>query len=142
MKDTKIIIMYKKMHNHFLCSHKIRSNLYRKMIRLIFSCELPPAVVLADGVDLVHGGLGCVFHQNTKIGENTRIFQNVTIAGSADGGVPVIGRDCVIGCGAVIFGGVKIGNNVRIGANAVVLSDIPDNCTAVGVPAVIVRRRV
>ena len=69
-----------------------------------------------------------------KIGDNCVIRQNVTIAG-ANGGVPIIGDNVELNTGVVVVGPVRIGNNVRIGANAVVNSDIPDNCTAVGMPA-------
>ena len=55
------------------------------------------------------------------------------------GGVPIIGDNVEINAGAVIVGPVHIGNYVRIGANAVVIQDIPDNSTAVGVPAKVVK---
>ena len=56
------------------------------------------------------------------------------------GGAPDIGRNVQIGARAMILGGVKIGDNVKIGAGAVVLSDVPANCTVVGIPAKIVKR--
>lgn len=102
---------------------------------MLFSCELPCSVVIGENTELVHGGLGCVFHEKTVIGKNCKIFQNVTIGGLPSGGVPVIGDNVLIGAGAVILGNVNIGSHVKIGANAVVLSDVPDGCTAVGVPA-------
>ena len=52
-------------------------------------------------------------------------------------GIPIIGDNVRICAGAVVLGDIIIGNNVTIGANAVVLKDVPDNCIAVGVPAVI-----
>lgn len=84
-----------------------------------------------------HGIKGIVIHPSTKIGKNSVIHQFVTIGKKNDeNAFPVLGDNVTIGCGAVILGGVKIGNNVTIGANAVVINDIPDNCIAVGVPAV------
>lgn len=53
---------------------------------------------------------------------------------------PIIGDNVIIGTGARILGNVRIGNNVKIGSNSVVLTDIPDNCLAVGVPARIIRK--
>ena len=73
------------------------------------------------------------------LGGGTIIYQNVTLGGLKGHYGPTIGRNCVIGSGAVILGEVKIGDNVKIGANAVVLKDVPDNCTVVGVPAKIVK---
>ena len=67
------------------------------------------------------------------------IFQQVTL-GSSRGGVPTLGGHVDVGAGAKILGGVRIGHHARIGANAVVLCDVPDGATAVGVPAVVVER--
>jgi len=83
---------------------------------------------------------GIVIHPGVEIGPNCLIFQQVTIGGG-EGGTPTIGGHVDIGAGAKIFGAVRIGNHARIGANAVVLSDVPDGRTAVGVPAEIVRQR-
>ena len=93
-----------------------------------------------------HHGLGCVVHDNTVIGNNRHIFQNVTIGsrwpnGICDGTSPIIGDNVMIGAGAVIIGNIEIGDNVSVGANAVVLTDIPDNSIAVGVPARIIERK-
>lgn len=94
----------------------------------------PPTTILKEGVRIAHG-MGIVLHQNTVIGERTIIYQNVTV-GNAGG--PQIGSDCILGAGCVILGNIRIGDNVKIGANAVVLKDVPANCTAVGVPARII----
>lgn len=75
---------------------------------------------------------------SSKIYSGTFIQHGVTI-GENNGLSPVIGHNCFIGARAIIIGGITIGDNVRIGAGAVVVSDIPDNCTAVGVPAMIVK---
>ena len=63
-----------------------------------------------------------------------RIIHNIL------GGAPTIGNNCLIGAGAKIIGNVRVGDNVRIGANAIVVDDVPDNCTVVmNKPRVIVR---
>ena len=82
-----------------------------------------------------HGLHGIFISDETVIGENAVIFQDVTIGavrtrGSKAIGNPVIGNNCYIGAGAKIIGNVKIGNNCRIGANAVVYCDMPDNSVA------------
>lgn len=93
------------------------------------------------GLKLPHNGLGVVIHQNTIIGNNVKVLQNVTIGGRNGSGLPIIGDNVVIGAGAVLLGDIKIGNNVRIGANAVVLCDVPEDAIAVGVPAVIKQKK-
>ncbi len=78
-----------------------------------------------------------------KIGENCTVAQQVVIGykgGFSGGGVPALGHNVYVGAGAKILGGVKIGNDVKIGANAVVLKDVPDSVTAVGVPARIIKK--
>lgn len=84
---------------------------------------------------------GIVIHPDALIGPNCLIFQQVTIGTRGPGGAPQIGGHVDIGAGAKILGPVKIGNHVVIGANAVVLIDVPDNCMAVGIPAVVKPRK-
>ena len=78
---------------------------------------------------------GIIISHYAKVGKHCTIFQQVTIAQDAYNRSAVIGDRCCIGAGTKIIGNVKIGNDVKIGANCVVVKDIPDNCTAVGVPA-------
>jgi serine O-acetyltransferase len=59
--------------------------------------------------------------------------------GGGNKGVPIIGNNVYIGVGAKILGGIRIGDGAKIGANAVVLCDIPDGATAVGIPAKILK---
>ncbi|MGE5423523.1 MAG: serine O-acetyltransferase [Ignavibacteriales bacterium] len=96
----------------------------------------------ASPPNLVHGLNNIFVSHYATIGHHCSIMRGVTIAQqSKDNNISAtIGDNCSIGTNAVIIGGVKIGNNVKIGANAVILTDIPDNCTAVGVPARIIRR--
>jgi serine O-acetyltransferase len=84
------------------------------------------------------GHFSCVIVTAKKIGKNCSIGQGVTIgskgAGKSDGW-PTLGNNVYIGAGAKVIGHINIGDNVVIGANAVVTKDVPDNCTAVGIPA-------
>ena len=88
-------------------------------------------------------GTGVVIGETTEIGDDCTIYQGVTLGGTGkDTGKrhPTLGNNVMVGAGAKVLGPIKIGNNVRIAAGAVVLTDIPDNCTAVGIPARVVRR--
>lgn len=125
---------------HWLYNHHLKALavFIKMLIRVVFNAVIPPSVSIGAGTFLTYHGLGVVMHKNTIIGKNCCIRQHVTIAGGR-GGVPTIGDNVEINAGAVIVGPVHIGNYVRIGANAVVIHDVPDNCTAVGVPAKVVK---
>lgn len=110
------------------------SKIIWRLIYILFNCSIPPTAILEDGVEIAHG-IGIVIHQNSVIGSGTKIYQNVTI-GSGNG--PKIGKNCVLGCGSCILGDIILGDNVKVGANAVVLQNVPDNSTVVGVPGRIV----
>lgn len=139
MVNSKVMKLYRKMNSCYKKGKIREAKIYQKIIRLVFSAEVPYSVELGENVDLMHGGLGVVLHANSKIGENSKIYQNVTVGGMPDGGVPTIGNNVIIGSGAVVLGGITIGNGAKIGANAVVLSDVSENATAVGVPAKIIK---
>jgi serine O-acetyltransferase len=102
----------------------------------VTGADIPINSNLGGGLLLLHPN-GIVIHPETRIGPNCLIFQQVTIGTRGSNGVPVIGARVEIGAGAKILGPVSIGNNVVVGANAVVITDVPDNCMAIGVPAVI-----
>jgi len=144
---SKIMMAYRHMHKCYKLKIPLIPTIYQKLIRLAFSAEIPCSCDLRDGVELEHGGLGIVIHDNAIVGERTKIYPNVVIGGRnvetkdpLKRRYPIIGCDCIIGAGAAILGGVQIGNNCKIGANAVVIEDIPDNSTAVGVPAHIIKK--
>lgn len=110
------------------------------LIRGLFACWLPHSATVGRRVVLGYGGLGIVIHGEAQIGDDVHIDQCVTIGGNAtEHGVPTIGNGVYIGAGAKILGPVVIGSNSVIGANAVVVTDIPSHCVAVGVPAHVIR---
>ena len=120
-------------HLHFL------AKLIFRYMQVFLGCTIPPSVIIGKEVTIAHFH-GIVIHHETSIGQGSTIYQNVTHGGRNGQPGPIIGENCVIGAGACVLGNVKIGNNVKIGANAVVLTDVPDNSTAVGVPARIIQR--
>lgn len=113
-----------------------------RYIRVIYSCDLPVNLKLGKGVVLKHNGLGVVIHPKAIVGENTQIYQNVSIAGRNNSGTPIIGKNVFIGCGACILGGISIGDNVSIGANSVVISNIPSDSVVVGIPGKVIARNI
>jgi serine O-acetyltransferase len=100
---------------------------------VVTGADIPLNSRIGGGLSIPHPN-GIVIHPDAQIGPNCLIFQQVTI-GARDEGLPTIGGHVDCGAGAKILGGVIVGDHVRIGANAVVLDDVPERCSVVGIPA-------
>lgn len=103
--------------------------------------EIHPAAKIGKGLVIDHG-MGVVIGETAEIGDDCTIYQGVTLGGTGkDTGKrhPTIGNNVLVGAGAKVLGPFTVGDNSRIAANAVVLSAIPPNSTAVGVPARVVK---
>lgn len=90
----------------------------------------------------VHNFSG-IFLPRTKVGDNFIVFQGVTVGhlrGSGGTKPPRIGSNVLLAAGAKVLGDVQLGSNIVVGANSLVVNNVPDNCTVVGVPARIVSR--
>ena len=114
---------------------------YADKTRLKTGIEIHPGAKIGKGFVIDHG-MGVVIGETTEIGNNVLIYQGVTLGGTGkETGKrhPTIGNNVVIGCGAKVLGPVNIGDNAKIAANAVVLTDVPPDSTAVGAPAKIIK---
>ena len=103
--------------------------------------EIHPGATIGRCLFIDHG-MGIVFGETCEIGDNCTIYHGVTLGGTGkDTGKrhPTLGNNVLIGAGTKVLGPVYIGDNSRIGAGSVVLRNLPANCTAVGVPAEVVR---
>lgn len=118
---------------------KLYASLRHKFWSTITASDIHRLASICADLDLPHP-TGIVVHQNAIIGPRCVLMQQVTIGIVASGIAPVLGSDVYVGAGAKVLGGIHIGNRAWIGANAVVLEDVPDDCTAVGIPARIIHR--
>lgn len=107
----------------------------------VSGAEIPLNTYRIGGGLLLPHPQGVVIHPDSVIGPNCIVFQQVTIGTGPRPGTPRLGGHVDVGAGAKILGGVVIGDHAVIGANAVVVDDVPAGAVAVGVPAVIKRRR-
>ncbi len=146
----EIFFMYQGFHavcwyklSHWLYVHK-RFTLARyisQCARFWTGIEIHPGAKIGRGLFIDHG-MGVVIGETTEIGDNCTIYQGVTLGGTGkDVGKrhPTIGNNVLIGSGAKVLGPFRVGDNSKIAANAVVLTEIPDNSTCVGVPARVVK---
>ncbi len=146
----EIFFLYSGLHaiwwyriGHFFYKHKMFG-----LARYVSQCgrfwtgiEIHPGATIGRGLFIDHG-MGVVIGETTEIGDNVTIYQGVTLGGTGkDTGKrhPTIGNNVMIGSGAKVLGPFKVGDNSKIAANAVVLSEVPENSTCVGVPARIIK---
>ena len=138
----KAIRAYRRAHKHYIKGHYFRARAISQRALRKTGIEIHPGAKIGRGLFIDHGS-GVVIGETTEIGDNCTIYQNVTLGGTGkDTGKrhPTIGNNVMVGAGARVLGPFKVGDNSKIAANAVVLSEVPPNSTAVGVPARIVKR--
>jgi serine O-acetyltransferase len=112
-----------------------------QLARFLTGIEVHPGATIGSGLFIDHG-MGVVVGETTEIGDNVTLFQGVTLGGTGKQRGkrhPTIGSHVVVGAGAKVLGPISIGDYVKIGANSVVLQDVPDHSTVVGIPGKVVR---
>ncbi len=137
----KAIHSYRRAHKlynkkHYFLARYVSQKCVRKT-----GIEIHPAAKIGKRFFIDHG-TGVVIGETAEIGDDVIIYQGVTLGGTGkDVGKrhPTIGNHVLIGSGAKVLGPLKIGSNTNIASGAVVLNDIPENSTAVGVPARVVK---
>ena len=147
----EIFLLYSGFHavfwyriSHWFYRHKrfFIARLISQTARFFTGIEIHPGATIGKGLMIDHGS-GVVIGETTIIGDDCTLYQGVTLGGTGkDTGKrhPTLGNNVMIGSGAKVLGPFVVGDNSKIASNAVVLSEIPPNSTAVGVPARIVRR--
>lgn len=137
---------------HAVLYHRVAHWLYRHHRFFLARCvsqwsrfwtgiEIHPGATIGHRLVIDHG-MGIVIGETAEIGDDCLLYQGVTLGGTGkDKGKrhPTLGNNVLIGAGTKVLGPVYIGDNARIGAGSVVLKNLPANCTAVGVPAEVVR---
>ena len=139
---------------HALALHRLAKWLWRNRVpllprflshlgRFLTGIEIHPGATIGKGVFIDHG-MGVVIGETAIVGDYCLIYQNVTLGGTGKQTGkrhPTLGSNVVVGAGAKILGNINIGNDVRVGAGSIVLRDVPDDCTVVGIPGRIVSSR-
>lgn len=113
------------------------------LTRIITGIEIHPKAQIGNRFFIDHGE-GVVIGETTIIGDDVLIYQQVTLGGTGNEHGkrhPTIGNGVIIGAGAKILGNITIGDNTRVGAGSVVVENVPEHCTVVGVPGRIVQQK-
>jgi serine O-acetyltransferase len=136
------LLAYRVSHKLYVGKHYFSARLISQLARFLTGIEIHPGAKIGKGLFIDHG-MGVVIGETTEIGDNCTLYQGVTLGGTGkDSGKrhPTLGNNVLVGAGARVLGPVNIGNGAKIASGAVVLKDVPENSTAVGIPAKVVRR--
>ena len=136
-------ILYHRLAHFLYCHHlKFLARFVSQWSRFWTGIEIHPGAKIGRRFVIDHG-MGIVIGETAEVGDDCLIYHGVTLGGTGkDQGKrhPTLGNNVMVSAGAKVLGPFKVGDNSRIAANAVVLSEIPPDATAVGVPARVVRR--
>jgi len=130
--------------NHWLWNHRLflAGRWFSQVARWLTGIEIHPGAKIGRRLFIDHG-MGVVIGETTIVGDDVTLYQGVTLGGTGkEHGKrhPTIEDNVVVGGGAKILGNIVVGKNCRIGAGSVVLRNVPDNSTVVGVPGHIIFR--
>ena len=145
---VKAVFFHKISHFFYVAGFDLVARIISQAVRFFTGVEIHPGAKIGKNLFIDHG-MGVVIGETSEIGKNVTIYHAVTLGGISpsidserqrhEKRHPTIGDDVVIGSGAQIIGPVKVGNGSRIAANAVVVNDVPENSTMVGVPAKVIK---
>ena len=138
----KAVRWHRRTRRLFLSGHTFMARALSQRVRHRTGIEIHPGATIGEGLFIDHG-MGVVIGETTIIGRNVTIYQGVTLGGTGkERGKrhPTIEDNVVIGVGATVLGNITIGTGSRVGGGAVVVNNVPPNCTVVGVPGRIVVR--
>ena len=129
---------------HWLWNHGLKSlaRISSQFTRFMTGVEIHPGAQIGRRFFIDHA-MGVIIGETTIIGDDCTLYQGVTLGGTGNETGkrhPTLGNNVTVGTGAKVLGNIRIGNNVKIGGNSVVVKDVPDNCTVVGVPGRIIKR--
>lgn len=149
----EILLLYKGVHAliWYRVAHFFQKIHFKFIARWLSNCsrfwtgiEIHPAATIGRNLFIDHG-MGVVIGETSIVGDNCTIYQGVTLGGTGKEKFkrhPTLLDNVIVGAGAKVLGNIVIGNNCKIGANSVVLKDVPDNCTVVGVGRIITKHAV
>lgn len=138
----KAIMRHRVAHWLFEHKHYFLARWYSQRTVRKTGIEIHPGAKIGKGLFIDHGN-GVIIGETTIIGDNVTLYQGVTLGGTGkEKGKrhPTIGNNVMISAGAKVLGSFTVGENSKIGAGSVVLSEVPPNCTVVGVPGRVVKR--
>ncbi len=138
------LVAYRFAHRLYKWHLRLLARMVSYCTRIVTGIEIHPGAKIGRRFFIDHGE-GVVIGETTIIGDDVLIYQQVTLGGTGkESGKrhPTLGNNIIVGAGAKILGNITIGDFVRIGAGSVVVEDVPERSTVVGVPGRVVHRAI
>lgn len=149
--SVEVLLLYSGLHA--ILAYRLSHALYRngftlsaravsQIAKFVTGIEIHPGAQIGKGVFIDHGS-GVVIGETAVVGDGCTLYQGCTLGGTGKHvgkRHPTLGKNVMVGAGAKVLGPFTVGDNAKIAANAVVLDAVPENSTAVGIPARVVRR--
>ena len=151
--SLEVLLCYPGLHavmwhalSHWFWRHRmfLLGRFSSHIARWLTGIEIHPAARLGRRLVIDHG-MGVVIGETAEVGDDCYLYHQVTLGvARTDSGKrhPTVGNNVIIGAGAKVLGPIMVGNNARVGANSVVLDNVPNDTTVVGMPARPVDRKV
>jgi serine O-acetyltransferase len=138
----KALAWHRLAHWMWLKNHHLIARWFSNIGRKWSGIEIHPGATIGKGLVIDHG-MGVVIGETAIIEDDCQLYHGVTLGGRGTSDVkrhPTLLKGAYVGAGAKVLGNITLGRNCKVGANAVVLIDVPDNATAVGMPARIIQK--
>ena len=137
------IMLYRLAHRLWRAEWRYAARLLSFLARLVSNVDIHPGAVIGPRFFIDHGA-GVVIGETAEIGADVTLYHGVTLGGTSwrkGKRHPTLGDGVLVGAGAKVLGPISVGAGARVGANSVVVQDVPDGCTVVGIPGKVVRLR-
>lgn len=137
------MIFYRVSNRLYLAGWHIFARILSYIARTLTNVDIHPGATIGKRMFIDHGA-GVVIGETAEIGDDVTLYHGVTLGGTTwnkEKRHPTLGNNVLIGAGAKILGAITLGNNVRVGANSVVLKNVPDCCTVIGIPGRIIQSK-
>lgn len=134
------VIAHRAAHFFYRRGHRLLARVISQINRFFTGIEIHPGARIGKRLFIDHG-MGVVIGETAIVGDDVTLHHCVTLGGTSNEPVkrhPTVGNNVVIGVGATLLGDIDIGDGAKIGADALVLTDVPEGATAIGVPARII----
>lgn len=137
------LLLHRIAHKLWVWKIPVIPRLISTISRFFTGIDIHPGATIGRRFFIDHG-MGVVIGETTEIGDDCLLYQGVTLGGTsskAEKRHPTLGRGVVVGAGAKVLGNIKIGNYSKIGAGSVVVNDVPEHATVVGIPGKVVMQK-